>query len=109
MKELLIVDKLHKTFKLSAKQQKLEHTNSKVKVAVDGISFKAYEGEVFAGRGPSADLGVVEIVPCRVDGRDCAFIIFVQIRLVRIHGVEGEVVIGVGEIHPSVHLTEIHG
>ena len=51
MKELLIVDKLHKTFKLSAKQQKLEHTNSKVKVAVDGISFKAYEGEVFGYSG----------------------------------------------------------
>lgn len=29
MKELLIVDKLHKTFKLSAKQQKLEHTIAK--------------------------------------------------------------------------------
>ena len=53
MKELLIVDKLHKTFKLSAKQQKLEHTNSKVKVAVDGISFKAYEGEVFGLLGPN--------------------------------------------------------
>lgn len=53
MKELLIVDGLHKTFKLSAKQQKLEHTNSKVKVAVDGISFKAYEGEVFGLLGPN--------------------------------------------------------
>ena len=47
MEELLSVEKLHKTFKLSSKQQKLERTNSKYKVAVDGISFKAYKGEVF--------------------------------------------------------------
>lgn len=53
MKELLSVEKLHKTFKLSSKQQKLEHTNSKQKVAVDSISFKAYEGEVFGLLGPN--------------------------------------------------------
>ena len=53
MKELLIVDKLHKTFKLSSKQQKIEHTNEKIKTAVDGISFKAYEGEVFGLLGPN--------------------------------------------------------
>lgn len=53
MKELLNVNKLHKTFKLSAKQQKLERTNDKTKVAVDGISFKAYEGEVFGLLGPN--------------------------------------------------------
>lgn len=53
MKELLSVEKLHKTFKLSSKQQKLERTNNKYKVAVDGISFKAYEGEVFGLLGPN--------------------------------------------------------
>ncbi len=53
MKELLIVDKLHKTFKLSSKQQKIEHTSDKIKTAVDGISFKAYEGEVFGLLGPN--------------------------------------------------------
>ena len=53
MKELLIVDKLHKTFKLSSKQQKIEHTSDKVKTAVGGISFKAYEGEVFGLLGPN--------------------------------------------------------
>lgn len=53
MKELLSIEKLHKTFKLSSKQQKLEHTNSKYKVAVDDISFKAYEGEVFGLLGPN--------------------------------------------------------
>lgn len=53
MEELLSVEKLHKTFKLSSKQQKLERTNSKQKVAVDGISFKAYKGEVFGLLGPN--------------------------------------------------------
>ncbi len=53
MEELLSVEKLHKTFKLSSKQQKLERTNSKYKVAVDGISFKAYKGEVFGLLGPN--------------------------------------------------------
>jgi len=53
MKELLSVDSLHKTFRLSAKQQKLERTSSKIKVAVDGLSFKAYEGEVFGLLGPN--------------------------------------------------------
>ena len=53
MKELLIVDKLHKTFKLSSKQQKIEHTSDKIKTAVGGISFKAYEGEVFGLLGPN--------------------------------------------------------
>ena len=53
MKELLIVDKLHKTFKLSSKQQKIVHTSDKVKTAVGGISFKAYEGAVFGLLGPN--------------------------------------------------------
>ena len=39
MEELLKVENLHKTFKLSAKQQKLERTKSKVKKAVDGLAF----------------------------------------------------------------------
>lgn len=47
MEELLVVQNLRKTFKLSAKQQKLEKTKDKIKVAVDDISFKAYKGEVF--------------------------------------------------------------
>lgn len=53
MEALLNVEKLHKTFKLSAKQQKIERTGSKIKVAVDGISFKAYKGEVFGLLGPN--------------------------------------------------------
>ena len=53
MEELLVVQNLRKTFKLSAKQQKLEKTKDKIKVAVDDISFKAYKGEVFGLLGPN--------------------------------------------------------
>lgn len=47
MKETLKVDNITKTFKLSSKQQKLRGTKSKTLTAVDGLSFSAYEGEIF--------------------------------------------------------------
>lgn len=47
MEKILEVSGLKKTFKLSAKQQKIEKTNEKVKVAVNNLSFTAYRGEVF--------------------------------------------------------------
>ena len=47
MKETLKVENITKTFKLSAKQQKLRGTKSKTLTAVDGLSFSAYEGEIF--------------------------------------------------------------
>lgn len=53
MEEILQVKGLKKTFKLSAKQQKIEKTNEKVKVAVDDLSFTAYRGEVFGLLGPN--------------------------------------------------------
>ncbi len=53
MKELIRVEKLSKTFKLSSKQQKIEKTNEKVRHAVDGLSFEAYEGEIFGLLGPN--------------------------------------------------------
>ncbi len=53
MKEILQVQGLRKTFKLSAKQQKLEKTKEKVRVAVNGLSFTAYEGEIFGLLGPN--------------------------------------------------------
>lgn len=53
MKELIIVKDLCKTFKLSKKQQTIEKTNEKVRRAVDGISFEAYEGEIFGLLGPN--------------------------------------------------------
>ena len=53
MKEILKVQGLRKTFHLSAKQQKLEKTKEKVRVAVDDLSFTAYEGEIFGLLGPN--------------------------------------------------------
>ena len=53
MEEILKVDNLKKTFKLSKKQQRLEKTNQKIKVAVDQLSFSAYRGEVFGLLGPN--------------------------------------------------------
>ncbi len=53
MNEILQVKDLCKTFRLSAKQQRLEKTNQKVRVAVDHLSFSAYEGEIFGLLGPN--------------------------------------------------------
>lgn len=53
MEEILKVSNLKKTFKLSSKQQKIEKTNDKVKVAVNDLSFSAYKGEVFGLLGPN--------------------------------------------------------
>lgn len=44
---------LRKTFTLSQKQQKLEKTAEKRKVAVDGLSFCAYRGEIYGLLGPN--------------------------------------------------------
>ena len=53
MKELIKVESLSKTFKLSKKQQKLEKTNSTVRRAVNKLSFEAYEGEIYGLLGPN--------------------------------------------------------
>ncbi len=53
MQELLRADNLCKTFKISKKQQRIEKTSEKTKVAVDRLSFCAYEGEVFGLLGPN--------------------------------------------------------
>lgn len=53
MREILQVDKLSKTFRLSAKQQRLEKTVQKTKKAVDKLSFSACEGEIFGLLGPN--------------------------------------------------------
>ncbi|MST74367.1 ABC transporter ATP-binding protein [Roseburia sp. MUC/MUC-530-WT-4D] len=50
---ILKVSDLCKTFKLSKKQQKIQNTASKVKVAVDHLSFEAYKGEIFGLLGPN--------------------------------------------------------
>ena len=53
MNELIKVENLSKSFKLSAKQQKIEKTNEKIRRAVAGLSFSAYEGEIFGLLGPN--------------------------------------------------------
>lgn len=54
MEEILQVKNLTKTFKLSAKQKKLEGgLNIKYKTAVNNLSFTAYKGEIFGLLGPN--------------------------------------------------------
>ena len=47
MEEILVAKGLKKTFRISAKQQKLEKTREKIKVAVNNLSFTAYRGEIY--------------------------------------------------------------
>jgi sodium transport system ATP-binding protein len=51
--DILEVKSLKKTFKLSKKQQKLQNTKNKLKVACNDISFTAYPGEIFGLLGPN--------------------------------------------------------
>lgn len=51
--ELIRVQEISKTFHLSAKQQKLEHSTAKTKTAVDHVSFCVNRGEVFGLLGPN--------------------------------------------------------
>ena len=44
---------LRKTFKLSAKQRKLERTGARTKTAVDGLSFDVARGEIYGLLGPN--------------------------------------------------------
>ena len=53
MENILEVQGLTKTFHLSAKQQKLEKTNEKVRTAVNHLSFAARQGEIFGLLGPN--------------------------------------------------------
>ena len=53
MEPILVAQGLRKTFTLSKKQQQLEKTNQKIKVAVDNLSFTANRGEIFGLLGPN--------------------------------------------------------
>lgn len=47
LKPVIQVENVTKTFKLNAKQQKVNNTKDKLKVAVNNLSFNAYEGEIY--------------------------------------------------------------
>lgn len=51
--KILEVDNLRKTFTLSSKQQKINKTKDKKKVAVDNLTFNAYKGEIYGLLGPN--------------------------------------------------------
>ena len=53
MKEVIVVENLVKTFKLSPKQMKTLKTKDKKKIAVNDVSFTTYEGEIFGLVGPN--------------------------------------------------------
>ena len=53
MSEILRIEGLSKTFTLSRKQQRLERTNQRRKVAVDNLTFTANRGEIFGLLGPN--------------------------------------------------------
>lgn len=53
MDEILIASGLKKTFRLSARQQKLEGAKDRTKVAVDDLSFSVNRGEIFGLLGPN--------------------------------------------------------
>ena len=53
MEPMLVATGLRKTFTLSRKQQAIEKSNQKVKVAVDDLSFVANKGEIYGLLGPN--------------------------------------------------------
>lgn len=53
MEKILEVTSLKKTFTLSKKQQAIEKTKQKKRIAVNGLSFTAYRGEIFGLLGPN--------------------------------------------------------
>ncbi len=53
MQEIVRAEGLRKTFTLSKKQQKIERTGETRRVAVDGLSFSAYRGEIYGLLGPN--------------------------------------------------------
>ena len=52
---------LRKSFKLSAKQRKLERTDARVKTAVDGLSFDVAPGEIYGLLGPNGSGKTVRV------------------------------------------------
>ena len=50
---VLVATNLKKTFRLSAKQRKIEKTATREKIAVNGLSFTARKGEIYGLLGPN--------------------------------------------------------
>lgn len=53
MENVLVASGLRKSFTLSKKQQALEKTNVKKRIAVDGLSFAVQKGEIYGLLGPN--------------------------------------------------------
>jgi sodium transport system ATP-binding protein len=53
MSELIRIEHLTKTFRISSRQQRIEHTKERQRIAVDDLSFEANRGEIFGLLGPN--------------------------------------------------------
>jgi len=53
LENILVVSDLKKEFTLSKKQQQIEKTKQKTRVAVDGLSFSVRRGEIYGLLGPN--------------------------------------------------------
>jgi sodium transport system ATP-binding protein len=53
MSQIIRAEGLNKTFKLSSKQQRIEHADGALRVAVDDLSFAANQGEIYGLLGPN--------------------------------------------------------
>ena len=53
MQEVIFARKIRKTFTLTHKQRRLEKTGATKKVALDGLDFTAYKGEIYGLLGPN--------------------------------------------------------
>ena len=53
MQEMIRAQDVRKTFTLSRRQMAIEKTRSNKKVALDGLSFTAYEGQIYGLLGPN--------------------------------------------------------
>ena len=53
MQEVIFARKIRKTFTLTRKQRRLEKTGATKKVALDGLDFTAYKGEIYGLLGPN--------------------------------------------------------